>query len=47
MVAHYLEDRPLRDVAATLDTTEAGVKCLLQRGRQEFRSHWQEGGLTR
>jgi RNA polymerase sigma factor (sigma-70 family) len=47
MTAHYLEDRPLRDIAATLDTTEAGVKGLLQRGRHEFRVQWQEGGSSR
>jgi DNA-directed RNA polymerase specialized sigma24 family protein len=38
----YVHDRTIRDLAASLDTTEAGLQSLLQRGRSRFRSMWQD-----
>lgn len=40
---HYLEERSLRELSVRLQTSEAAVKCLLQRGRSGFREAWDEG----
>lgn len=46
LVLHYLEDLPVRDVAALLGMPEGTVKSHLSRGRDALRGSLAPGGTT-
>jgi RNA polymerase sigma-70 factor (ECF subfamily) len=44
LTLRYVDDLPVREVAATLDRTERATEALLVRARRAFRHAYEQGG---